>query len=229
MAIHQATHELHRNFHAVYRQAGSGRSILVRNTIFSLAWQADFFLQALNQPNIQYAQLVDYITFHDLAETDSEFPDVPGNTAPDIAEETYRTPEQKAREEAAANDRITRRCTVPLQTEFADTIGRLNSLDDDTRRFFQFLDKTDPIIAIWRYIHLFRDRLNIDRFLDAMTDFFGNAKVRQAALDQTTDRMVAFLQSKRNALMYYNARHLSFGDVCLDTLMDGRPMAFVDE
>jgi hypothetical protein len=76
-------------------------------------------------------------------------------------------------------------------------------------RFFCVLDKIDPIIAIWRYLHQFRGKLDPDatEFLKRMKDFFDNPRVKEVAKDYEEDSflqdLVLTLQDRQLARRYY--------------------------
>ncbi len=74
------------------------------------------------------------------------------------------------------------------------------------------LDKIDPIINIWRYIHHFRGQLDseADGFLRRMKDFFDYPEVKEIALkykrDQKIYDLVVTLQDRDIAKSYYKDR-----------------------
>lgn len=59
------------------------------------------------------------------------------------------------------------------------------------RDFFTLIDKIDPIIGVWRYIHLFRPLLlaRSNEFIHAMADFFDNPDVIAVASDYPDSRV----------------------------------------
>jgi hypothetical protein len=81
---------------------------------------------------------------------------------------------------------------------------------------FRALDKMDPIVAVWRYLHHFRGKLgqNPSEFNKAMKDFFENPDIRKYMADNKIDKRlleaVTLLQDRRKAWDYYlNADALS--------------------
>jgi hypothetical protein len=85
-------------------------------------------------------------------------------------------------------------------------------LDDRTYPltiFFKLLDKIDPIVAVWRYLHEYRNRLGRgpEEFLRRMKDFFDNPDVASYVnankFCERTQELVATLQNARLAAQYY--------------------------
>jgi 5'-deoxynucleotidase YfbR-like HD superfamily hydrolase len=76
-------------------------------------------------------------------------------------------------------------------------------------RFFYVLDKVDPIVAVWRYLHQFRRKLDpdADEFLKRLKDFFDNPHVKEVAEDYKEDRTIRelalTLQDRQLARKYY--------------------------
>lgn len=64
------------------------------------------------------------------------------------------------------------------------------------------LDKTDPIIAIWRYMAVFRHKIDPGRFLAAMEDFFENPTPQRSCFHPEILELIVFLQDRRNAAIY---------------------------
>jgi 5'-deoxynucleotidase YfbR-like HD superfamily hydrolase len=85
----------------------------------------------------------------------------------------------------------------------------LSDHENRVGRFFVVLDKIDPIIAVWRYIHQFRGALDTDarEFLKTMKDFFANPNVKAIATayreDSVIERLVLTLQDRQRARAYY--------------------------
>jgi 5'-deoxynucleotidase YfbR-like HD superfamily hydrolase len=94
---------------------------------------------------------------------------------------------------------------------FADKSSKANII-------FHALDKIDPIVAVWRYLHVFRGKLGDTpkEFNHHMKDFFENpdvkAYLRAHKLDQKLVDMVINLQDRRKAWDYYEDPERVFGD-----------------
>jgi 5'-deoxynucleotidase YfbR-like HD superfamily hydrolase len=75
-------------------------------------------------------------------------------------------------------------------------------------RYFKLMDKIDPIVGIWRYLHVFRERFHDggDLFISRMSDFFTNPdprrRVRDYGSDQKLLELLSFLQNQANAQGY---------------------------
>lgn len=105
-------------------------------------------------------------------------------------------------------------------------------------QFAYALDKIDPIIAVWRYIHHYRhlDRFDIDEYLLRMKNFFENPRVKQIVATTTNDSrmidLVDHLQNRAYAREYFfNASLLqdglfSFPQDVVGNLIEGRKLEF---
>jgi 5'-deoxynucleotidase YfbR-like HD superfamily hydrolase len=86
--------------------------------------------------------------------------------------------------------------------------------DEESRlyKIFKFLDKIDPIIATWRYLHHYRGRLGPSprEFNKKMKDFYENPDVRLFAVRKTFGEdivdMIEKLQNRTNSWSYYEDR-----------------------
>jgi 5'-deoxynucleotidase YfbR-like HD superfamily hydrolase len=94
---------------------------------------------------------------------------------------------------------------------FADQRSRVHIL-------FKSLDKLDPIVSVWRYIHHYRGKLgpNPQIFNHKMKDFFENPDVksymRANKIDARLIDMVINLQDRRKAWDYYEDPDRIFSD-----------------
>lgn len=107
---------------------------------------------------------------------------------------------------------------------------------------FKVFDKMDPIICVWRYVHLYRGHLpNEGRaFLRRLRDFFENPDVRKFVREYGSDQklldLTATLQDRRSAERYYDSRDALddisawFGVpvVTLKMLIEGKPILFTE-
>ncbi len=162
---------------------------------------ADAFKLALSA-KVDSEPLAKMVAFHDLSE--AIIGDVPDFTDKDLATTHHKTPEEKNVQEKAANDLIADRLTGSLRTAFVNTIKLLEDEELFETKFFTMLDKSEPIISIWRYIHLFHNNIDIEQFLDAMTDFFTNPTVARVGIAEDAVKLTNFLQNKELARRYYH-------------------------
>jgi 5'-deoxynucleotidase YfbR-like HD superfamily hydrolase len=110
--------------------------------------------------------------------------------------------------------------------------------DSSVKRTAYALDKMDPIIAVWRYIHSFRadQSFKIDEYLNRMRHFFENPRVRLAVKEMGSDprmlQLVAHLQSPSKARQYYEDSSLLqdqlfiFPEGEIRKLVEGRKLEF---
>ena len=79
----------------------------------------------------------------------------------------------------------------------------------ELKNIFNLLDKTDPIVATWQYIHTYRmnPQFDIDLFIKNMKDFFDNDRVKAIVENCTSDqKLLCFfhaLQNKKLAKQYF--------------------------
>jgi len=107
------------------------------------------------------------------------------------------------------------------------------------RQFFYSMDKLDPIIAVWRYIHCFRNdsSFRIDEFLNRMRHFFENPRVRTALKETDSDprllQLAEHLQNPAKAREYYRDALLLqenlfvFPEGVVRNLVEGRTLEYV--
>ncbi|MCE5316895.1 MAG: HD domain-containing protein [Parachlamydia sp.] len=188
----------------------------VYDHIISLPAQARFFIFE-TKIQIDVDQLDCMILFHDL--TEALIGDTPSFTAQDIAQETFRSFEEKERAEEKASERLLAALPKALKVHFEDYLNCANS---PAYRFFQMVDKTDPIIAVWRYIALHRSTLDIHTYLAAMTDFFLNPEVQRCCINERALAIVRVLQSKECASDYF--KNGTFPSLQLKSLIEDRTM-----
>jgi 5'-deoxynucleotidase YfbR-like HD superfamily hydrolase len=109
-------------------------------------------------------------------------------------------------------------------------------------RYFKLMDKIDPIIGVWRYLHVFRDQISGggEAFISRMSDFFTNPDPRRRVRDYGGDpkllELLAFLQNEANAHAYYGSKDTilaSSGLFALPSqkvaeLVEGRNLLFME-
>jgi 5'-deoxynucleotidase YfbR-like HD superfamily hydrolase len=207
------------------------RSVL--DHITSLAIQSDHFL-AITRLRVNPRLLADCIAYHDLNEVMAG--DIPRFTGRWLAGEHYMTEAQKRIVERDANRALAKTLAHETRQHFEHTIALLENTRSPLMRFFTMVDQTDPIIAIWRYIYLFRINININLFIDSMSDFFENPDVKGICIDPRIAQLVGLLQDRRAAVAYHeepatldamaDASHI--GRSVLAAIIEARPMHFAD-
>lgn len=181
----------------------------VYDHILSLAQSAALFLpcypQKLN-PEILSAQIV----YHDVNEV--LLGDIPNYT--DIKEQpvpncwTQLKKTEKAKRERIANSFLALFANKAQQKSL-----RALKLYGAEKDFCDLLDKIDPIIAVWRYLFVYRDQLlaNAEQFIDAMRDFFENPLLKEYAKNcpiKILKRMLPVLTDKNSAAEYLRSGNL---------------------
>jgi len=109
-------------------------------------------------------------------------------------------------------------------------------------RFFKILDKIDPIINVWRYIHFYRNQLpsGSKEFIRRMHDFFDNPEPRKMAQEYEADNkiidLLAYLQNKDLAARYYqrgnsiteNPNLFGLSVENLKRIIEGKKLLFIE-
>ena len=109
-------------------------------------------------------------------------------------------------------------------------------------RYFKLMDKIDPIIGIWRYLHVFRGKFHDggDLFISRMNDFFTNPdprrRVRDYGGDQRLLELLSFLQNQGNAQAYCKSMEaitemsglFSIPSQKIRDLIEGRDLLFLE-
>jgi 5'-deoxynucleotidase YfbR-like HD superfamily hydrolase len=148
------------------------------------------------------------IVYHDLAE--SIIGDIPMFTNKKLSGSHFKSIKQKEKEEKLANSIIANSLPVATKKDFIKTIEFLENDNNRDKDFFIFIDKSEPIIAIWKYIYYFKKQISIDIFLKAMNDFFIGKNVLPYCFNEKTKKLVTFLQNKKNARSYYTDGSIVF-------------------
>jgi len=172
--------------------------------LLSMAYNGDIFQACLDKKltKAQFDFTCRAIAFHDLSE--SIIGDVPMFTDKNLAGDHYKSDKQKAIEEKLANNLIANGLSSKIKNKFIRTIKVLEDKDRKKFEFFLFLDKSEPITAVWKYIYLYKKDININKFLVAMSDFFEEKNLMPYCFNEQTKKVAYFLQSKENVFKYYN-------------------------
>lgn len=186
--------------------------------ILSLAHSADMLFSIIDHGihNQEIADLVRCIVYHDLCEV--LLGDIPAytnlsnhkrNQAQIFAERRLREIPKNQRENTV-NDFIYMYLSEREKESFLQAKQILNNPNNHIFQFFNVLDKIDPIITIWRYLHFYRGKLdeNATVFMQKLKDFFDNPEVKKVAVEYKRDHkiydLVLILQDKNLARKYYN-------------------------
>lgn len=111
--------------------------------------------------------------------------------------------------------------------------------ENPIRRFFFVLDKLDPIIGVWRYLHQFRGALDPGArdFTRRLKDFFTNPYVMSIVSDYSDEMairgLVGLLQNHNQACAYYENgfvqdNPLGFPPELVTQLIEGRGLEFAE-
>jgi 5'-deoxynucleotidase YfbR-like HD superfamily hydrolase len=160
--------------------------------IISLADQAEIFAKHANV-KIDAQKLAQCICFHDLPEI------ILGDVPEFTKESLYKIPSLQDKEAAAKL--IAKNLSPELRKKFIE-INKLLQQNTELIRFFAMIDEIDPIIAIWRYLYLFKSSINTEKFLEAMSDFFTNPDVIKMCFVKEIADLIKFLQNKNHAREY---------------------------
>jgi 5'-deoxynucleotidase YfbR-like HD superfamily hydrolase len=164
--------------------------------IISLAEQAEIFAKH-TKVKINKNRLARMICFHDLSEI--LIGDVPIFTRETLYNIDVKTLEEKRRAVA----QIAACLSPKLQKAFVAT-NQASEQNTKLAKFFSMIDQTDPIIAIWRYMFLFKKSIKTESFLEAMRDFFINPAVVPSCTSKEIARFIKFLQNEANAKAYFD-------------------------
>ncbi|PCI52519.1 MAG: hypothetical protein COB36_14885 [Alphaproteobacteria bacterium] len=195
-------------------------SLEIRNVydhIHSVAHIADTILPCIEHglKNYEFAELARVVAFHELNEvilgdipTYTELSNRKRNSSRIFAEDRLRTVTPYKRERIA-NDLIWMFLSEKHRKSMGKVTSHLRDKNSKVRLIFKCFDKIDPIIATWRYLHVYRTKLGEDaaKFVHVMKDFFENPDVlsflSENKLDTKLYDLVAALQTRNNALEYY--------------------------
>jgi len=188
--------------------------------ILSIAHSADCFWHTFEHlmSETEADDLARMLAYHDVCEV--LLGDVPSFThlnhdkriiAQIIGENRYgKLPEDSGSPESIANDFIYMFLSSSARDSMLSMEQAMSNKDSPAYKMYLLLDKIDPIIAIWRYIHVFRKDIQLieDDFFTSVEDFFTNPNVKKLASNYTEDKnflsLVATLQDVEAASEYLN-------------------------
>ena len=182
----------------------------------SVAHVADQILPCIDHglKDHEFAEFARIVAFHELNEiilgdipTYTELSNRKRRTYRLYAENRLRTVSPSERERIS-NDLI----WLFLSGKQRKSMEKVNShMKTKSKVFilFKCFDRIDPIIATWRYLHVYRGKLGkcAGTFLREMKDFFENPDVRSFIKDNKVDtklyKLATSLQTRKNAVGYY--------------------------
>ena len=163
----------------------------------------------------EFSELGRIIAFHELNEvllgdipTYTELSNRKRNLSRIYAEDRLRTVAPDKRE-SITNDLIWMFLSEKQRKSMQKVESCLKNKKSSLYIIFHCLDKIDPIIATWRYLHVYRGKLGdcADKFITDMKDFFENPDVcsflKEKKVDARLHDLVSSLQTRRNATAYY--------------------------
>ena len=128
-----------------------------------------------------------------------------------------------------------------LDNKLTDSLNRYEEIVEENKniyRTFILLDKIDPIIGVWRYLHQYRGQLNDVRdFIKRLRDFFiYDRPLKIAQAYGGDDQLLSFVQTLRDrseAAHYYRTGELRTDDMLsispdvFKRIIEGHKMRFV--
>jgi 5'-deoxynucleotidase YfbR-like HD superfamily hydrolase len=224
----------------------------VYDHIESMAHTADMLRMIVKECNFNKTDIAKCIIFHDLGEI--LVGDYPKYTALDKVRDEANPqlipldeglPFSKYRDrkliEKTAAEFISLWLDDQMQADFKGAQTLLQRTGNKTiGKFILMIDKIDPIIAIYRYIHFYckNGDLCIDNFLVVMKDFFANPSVAESInrFDSRIVKLVQELQNRENARNYCSdpdhlkkiAIDCNINYKVLRSLIEGRKLLFIE-
>lgn len=215
----------------------------VYDHVLSVAHSADCFFSVV-QHNLGARDVGDlsrHIVYHDLCEV--LVGDLPVYTNVEDYEPDFKprvTEKQKRDREKAANQFLLAHLG-PKQRDCLERVTRTRR-NSKISRFFAVLDTLDPIIAIWRYLHVYRGKLgkSCDDFIFCLRDFFENPRVQdtcsKSLQDERVHELARLLQDQLGACTYYRDRsqlsalsaQCDIEESVLSFLIEGHELEFVE-
>jgi 5'-deoxynucleotidase YfbR-like HD superfamily hydrolase len=198
----------------------------VYDHILSLAHLADCVLPHIDHGinKSEFGDIALCVAYHELNEV--VLGDIPSYTSLTnqkrkliriYAEERLRSVEP-LRRERIANELIWMFLSEKHRKALEAMMNILDDRNSKVKVIFRALDKIDPIVAVWRYIHVYRGRLGDTPkdFIHRMKDFFENpdvkAYIRANKIDSRLADLVINLQDRGRAWDYYEDPSRVFGD-----------------
>lgn len=189
----------------------------VYDHIISVAHISDCFLPSLDD-SLTASDLRDLsllIAYHDINEV--ILGDIPAYTSLSrskrasikvYAEQRLKTvaPEELER---IANDFVWLYLSEQHRQAFRAVTEMSQDKNSKVYKIFKAMDKIDPIVSVWRYLHHYRGKLGSDprAFNSKMKDFYENPDVagyfKEFGIETKLVDTLSFLQDRKNAWDYY--------------------------
>jgi hypothetical protein len=154
--------------------------------------QSEYYL---SEKKIEH-QLAALSVLHDLNEL--VIGDAPDYTVQSIARELYMSKGEKQILEIYGNHFLSK--DIPIFSI------ELSQIERPVYDFFHMADKTDPIVAIWRYVRMNIKRIDIWQFADAMGDFFTNPRPLEVCTHNKIRSLIFGLQDRDNLSKYISGK-----------------------
>lgn len=148
--------------------------------IISMAYLADSFLGMDKKPLIEacdYPNLGRLIAYHEVNESligdIPAYTDITGNSPKDKNNSRIKAINPDKREKIA-NEFLWMYANDQQRSSIKEINRNLSNQNTALMKYFRMLDRIDPIVAIWKYVHEYREILqaNPGEFINGMNDFF---------------------------------------------------------
>ncbi len=213
--------------------------------ILSVAHSADYLLPEIgvDLTDTEDIDISRCIVFHDVCEI--FLGDIPQFTALNDAKRTKASilaAEKLGRFDQWYRDKATNQfIKLFLENKMISSINRYEEIVEENGKLFKtfaLLDKIDPIIGVWRYLHSYRGRLGDgSNFVSRLRDFFIYERPVKIAQEFSGDEsLLSFVNTLRNrseALHYYRTGELSSVEMfginpeVLKSIIEGHQMRYV--
>ena len=148
--------------------------------IMSMAYLADSFLGMDKKPLIEaydYPNLGRLIAYHEVNESlvgdIPAYTDITGDSLKDKNNSRIKAINPDKREKIV-NEFLWMYANDQQRSSIKEMNRNLSNQNTALMKYFRMLDRIDPIVAIWKYIHKYREILqaNPREFINGMNDFF---------------------------------------------------------
>lgn len=93
---------------------------------------------------------------------------------------------------------------VDLAKKYRHLIEEYEARQTDAAKFIQMVDKTEHIFTMYRYIHQYKKRIDIDKFLTSMSDFFTSDGILERVPNPEVKQVILFLKDFEMARTYFD-------------------------
>ncbi|MDO3381519.1 TIR domain-containing protein [Gilvimarinus algae] len=213
--------------------------------ILSVAHSADHLLPEIgvNLTDTEALDISRCIVFHDVCEI--FLGDIPQFTALNDAKRSKASilaAEKLGRFDQWQRDKTTNQfIKLFLENKMISSLNRYEEIVEENGQLFKtfaLLDKIDPIIGVWRYLHSYRGRLGDGaNFVSRLRDFFIYERpvkmVQEFSGDESLLSFVNTLRNRSEALHYYKTGNLTSEEMfginpeVLKTIIEEHEMRYV--